>query len=161
MDNYQALRKQLLAMLLERQAHMSFEDAVADFPLEFINTKPPNVPYSFWQLVEHLRITQWDILDYIRNPNYKEIRWPDAYWVPRDKMADAAAWQHSIAQFVSDRNAIADIVRDTKNDLYAPIAHGHGGHNILREVLVVADHNAYHIGEFGILRQVVGAWVKE
>jgi hypothetical protein len=160
MNADEALRKQLLALLEGHQAHMTFEDATANFPPELMNVKPPNVEYTPYHLVEHLRLTQWDILDYIRNPNYKEMSWPEGYWSPRDAVADAAVWQRSIDQFLNDRHAIADIVRDPKTDLHATIPYGYGGHTILREVLVVADHNAYHIGELGILRQVMGAWGK-
>jgi hypothetical protein len=160
MNADEALRKELLALLEGQQAHMTFEDAVANFPLDLANTRPPNVEYTPYHLVEHLRLTQWDILDYIRNPNYKGMSWPDSYWAPRDAVADAAMWQRSIDQFLSDRRAIAGIIRDPKTDFHAPIPHGYDGHTILREVLVVADHNAYHIGELGILRQVMGAWGK-
>ncbi len=160
MNADQSLRKELLALLEGQQAHMTFEQAVVDFPLDLMNVKPPHVEYTPYHLVEHLRLCQWDILDYIRNPNYKELPWPDGYWSPRDAVADAAAWQHSVEQFLSDRQAIGDIVRDPSTDLHAPIPHGYNGHTILREVLVVADHNAYHIGELGILRQIMGAWAK-
>src|SRR5689334_12372312 len=125
-----ALRKELLAMLEGQQAHMTFEDAVANFPLELANTKPPKVEYTPYHLVEHLRLTQWDILDYIRNPNYKGMAWPEGYWSPRDAVADSVAWQRSIDQFLSDRRALADIIRDPKTDLHAPIPHGYDGHTI-------------------------------
>lgn len=154
----QHVRKQLVNLLTIAQAHMTFEDAVRDFPLSHINTRPPNVEYTFWHLLEHLRITQWDILDYIRNPKYQPIEWPRDYWTPRDAVADEAAWHGTIKQFQADRAALVAIVENPQTDLYAPIPHGYDGHTILREILVVADHNAYHIGELGILRQVVGIW---
>jgi hypothetical protein len=157
-DQDKELRKQLHNMLLVRQAHLTFEDAVADFPLEHINSRPPNNPYTFWHLVEHLRLAQWDILDYIRNPNYAALSWPDDYWPARDATADPAAWQASIDQFLADRQALADIVADPATDLYAQIPHGYPGHNVLREILVVADHNAYHIGELAIQRQNMSLW---
>ena len=152
------LRNQLVKMLTTQQAHMSLEDAVKGFPAKDFNTRPPNVEYTFWHLLEHLRRTQWDILDYCRNPNYKEMEWPLDYWPAKDATTDAAGWQQTIDQFKADRDELVIIVKDAKTDLYAPIPHGSNGHNILREVLVVADHNAYHIGEFGILRQVVQNW---
>jgi len=152
------LRNQLVKMLMTQQAHMSLEDAVKNFPATDFNTRPPNVEYTFWHLLEHLRRTQWDILDYCRNPNYKAMQWPRDYWPAKDATTDAAGWQQTIEQFNADRDALAAIIKDAKTDLYAQIPHGESGHNILREVLVVADHNAYHIGEFGILRQVVGNW---
>ena len=158
MDSDQQLRQQLVALLHNRQAHMTFDDAVKDFPLDHINTYPPDVPYTFWHLVDHLRFTQWDILDYIRNPNYQYTRWPEGYWPDSKAQADVAMWQQTLNSFQRDLQTIVDIVRDPATDLYAPIPHGEQGHNILREVLVVASHNAYHIGELAILRQVMGLW---
>lgn len=158
MNQDQALRHHLLNLLHVRQAHMTFEDAVADFPLKFMNVQPPSVPYTSWHLIEHLRICQWDILDYMRNPEYKEMQWPDDYWPSKDAQADQAAWDKTVSDFLRDLAAIEAIVRDPKTDLFAPIPHGYDGHTILREVMLVADHNAYHVGELGILRQVMGAW---
>ena len=156
----QAVRDHVLALLDGGQAHMSFEDVVANFPADKINVNPPNVPYTPWHLIEHLRITQWDILDYTRNPNYKEISWPVDYWPSRDAKTDMAGWQKTIDQFLADFAEMRAIVADPKTDLYAPIPHGYSGHTVLREALLLADHNAYHIGELGILRQVMDAWPK-
>ncbi|QPC84570.1 DinB family protein [Phototrophicus methaneseepsis] len=160
MDSDQILRQHLLKLLSARQAHLMFDDAVNDFPEDKINAYPPNVPYTPWHLLEHIRRAQWDILDYIRNADYEGMNWPDDYWPPQDEQADMAAWQQTIDKFHEDLNALEDIVRDPKTDLMAPIPHGQNGHTILREVLLVADHNAYHIGELGILRQVLDAWTK-
>lgn len=154
----QHVRQQLVNFLTMQQAHMTFDDAVRNFPMAHINTRPPNVEYSFWQLVEHLRITQWDILDYIRNPNYQEIEWPREYWRDPDATTDEHGWKETIRQFQADLAALVAIVQNPQTDLYAPIPHGYGGHTILREILVVGDHNAYHVGELGILRQVMGLW---
>ncbi len=152
------LRNQLVKMLTVQQAHMGLEDAVKNFPAKDFNTRPPNVEYTFWHLLEHLRITQWDILDYCRNPKYQTIEWPRDYWPAKDATTDAAGWQQTLDQFRADLAELVAIVKNPQTDLYAPIPHGSDGHNILREILVVADHNAYHIGEFGILRQVVKNW---
>ncbi len=160
MDMDQAVRKHVLALLDGGQAHMGFEDVVANFPPDLINTNPPNVPYTPWHLIEHLRITQWDILDYTRNPNYKEIAWPTDYWPTRDAKTDLAGWQRTIDQFSADLAEMRAIIADPKHDLIAAIAHGSSGHTILREALLLADHNAYHIGELGILRQVMNAWAR-
>ncbi len=153
-----AIRTQLVNLLTKQQAHMNLDDALKRFPAKDFNTRPPNVEYTFWHLLEHLRITQWDILDYCRNPNYRNIEWPRDYWPAKDATTDAAGWQHTIDQFHTNLDELVAIVKDPKTDLYTPIPHGSDGHNILREILVVADHNAYHIGEFGILRQVVNNW---
>lgn len=151
------VREQLLALLQGRQAHMSFDDAVRDFPLEHINTRPPNVTYTPWHLLEHLRIAQWDILEFIRNPNHVSPAWPDGYWPDEAYEADEDQWQETIAAFRSDQSSLEEMVKDSEIDLYADLPHA-AGYNILREILVVADHNAYHIGELGILRQVMAAW---
>lgn len=161
MDNDLNLRNHVLALLQARGAHMDFDDAVADFPPELINAFPPQAPYTPWHLVEHIRISQWDILEYIRNPQHVSPSWPEGYWPDRSAQADAADWERSIQSFHSDLQAIQEMVADAKVDLFAPIPHGYGGHTILREALLVADHNAYHVGELAILRQVMGAWPKD
>ena len=153
-----ALRQQLVNLLAQRQAHMSFEDAVADFPEAHFNTTPPNMDSSFWHLLEHIRLAQWDILDYIRNPAYEYRDWPRDYWPPLGARADRTAWQATVSQFLADRQALVDIIEDPETDLLAQIPHGEPGHTVLREVLVAADHNAYHIGEFAVLRQTLGLW---
>ena len=154
----QPLRQQLVNALVARQAHQVFETAVAEFPPAHFNTKPPNTPYSFWQLLEHLRIAQADILDYIVNAEYQYLSFPDDYWLPTDAQADGAAWQSTIDAFLADRAALIEIIQDPARDLTAQIPHGQAGHSILREVLVVAAHNSYHIGEFGSLRGTLGLW---
>jgi hypothetical protein len=160
MNTDQAVRNHVLALLDGGQAHMSYEDVVADFPADKINVKPPNVPYTPWHLIEHLRITQWDILDYTRNPNYVAISWPTDYWPEQDAKTDMAGWQKTIDQFLADLAEMRAIVADPKTDLTAPIPYAEHGHTVLREALLLADHNAYHIGELGILRQVMDAWPK-
>jgi hypothetical protein len=155
--NDEHVRKQLLVLLRGGNAHMSFEQAVADFPPEQINRKPPNVPYTPWHLLEHIRITQWDIVEFIRNPDHVSPEWPVGYWPARDARADASQWEKTIEQFEADLQALQDIVADPETDLYAPMPQGEK-YTVLREILVVTDHTAYHIGEFGILRQVMGTW---
>ena len=160
MSNDQVVREQLLALLRGGQASMPFDRAVAGFPMEEINSRPPNVPYSPWQLLEHMRIAQWDILDFIRNPDYIWLDWPEDYWPALGAEADEARWQETLRQFRADRHALEAIVADPSTDLYAALPHGEE-YNILREILVVADHNAHHLGEFAILRQVMGTWPDE
>jgi hypothetical protein len=158
MNTDRALREHVLALLDGHQAHMTFDDAVDDFPMNLINTRPPNVPYTSWHLLEHLRITQWDILEYTRDPKHVSPQWPEGYWPARDAQADEAKWNETIRQFRADLDAMKAIVADPNTDLFTPIPHGYGGHTVLREALLIADHNAYHIGELGILRQVMNAW---
>lgn len=151
------LREQLQTLLLGGNAHMTFDEAVANFPREHMNTKPPHIIYTPWHLLEHLRITQWDILEFIRNSKYVSLPWPEGYWPAQNAQADEAAWVKTIASFRADRHALSEIVADPSMNLSTPIPHG-DGQTILREILVIADHNAYHIGEFAILRQVMQTW---
>ena len=125
---------------------MLFEEAVAGFPESHINTRPPHVEYSFWHLLEHLRLCQYDILDYIRNPGYQAPEFPAGYWPDKKADTDLAGWQQTIDQFLVDRQALVDMINDPDTDLYEPMPHGWDGHNVLREIIVVADHNAYHLG---------------
>ena len=157
MDREQPLRKQLIDLLSGGNAHMDFDTAVQDFPEEKINTRPPHVDYTFWHLVEHLRLTQLDILEYVTSADYREREWPKDYWPAPDATATKAQWDESLAAFRRDLAQLIAIVSDSTIDLYGPVP-STDEHSILREMLIVADHNAYHIGELGILRQVEQAW---
>lgn len=158
MNSHSVVREQLVNLLVKEQAHMSFENAVANFPETQINTRPANVDYSFWHLIEHIRLCQWDILDYIINPEYVAPEFPVGYWPDPASTTDTSGWQKTIEQFLVDRQALVDLIQNPATDLYAQIPHGYQGHNIVREIHVVGDHNGYHIGELGILRQVMGLW---
>lgn len=158
MTSDQILRDQLVNLLTQRQAHMLFEDAIANFPAEQINTYVPNAAYTFWHIVEHLRLCQWDILDYITNPAYEAPDFPTGYWPAKDATTNIDGWDQSIAQFSADLQALVNIINDPTNDLHAQIPHAASGHNILREVLIIGQHNAYHIGELGGLRQSMQLW---
>ena len=151
------LREQLLALIDGQGAHMPFDAAVADFPDDAINRRPPNVPYTPWHLLEHIRIAQRDILDYIRDRAYLAPTWPEEYWPAHDATATPEQLARTIEGFRSDRAALHDLVADPDTDLLAALP-GTPGHTILREVRLVGDHNAYHLGEFAILRQVMGTW---
>ena len=157
MDADQVVRAQLVALLQGGQAHMTYDEAVAAFPIAHINAYPPQVPYTPWQLLEHLRIAQWDILEFIRNPAHVSPPWPQGYWPAPKARADAQRWASTIAAFQTDLRTLQDLVSNPATDLYAPLPHA-PEYTILREILVVADHNAYHIGEFAILRQVMETW---
>ena len=156
MDDH-AFRDQLVRLLEGDDAHMRFEHAVADFPDEAVNAFPPNVPYTPWQLVEHLRITQRDILDYIVDPAYEEPSWPSDYWPARSAIATHAQFAASVAAFLADRDALRDLVTNPTTDLLTPMPHT-PGHSIAREIRIAGDHCAYHVGEFAVLRQVMGTW---
>lgn len=151
------LREQAIALLEGRGAHMPFDDAVADFPAEAINRRPPNVGYTPWHVLEHIRLTQWDILEYVRDGRHTSPPWPEGYWPDPGATATPEEFAATIDAFHADQAALRVIVLDPATDLLAVIPYT-PGHSILREVRLVGDHNAYHIGEFAILRQVMGTW---
>lgn len=158
-NNDKELRNQLVRLLSVRQAHMDFEDAVADFPLEHINTRPANCDYTFWHLLEHMRICQRDIVDYIVADDYLWPDFPNDLWPDITTVTDPAGWQRTIEQFYADRQELVQIINNPTIDLFAPLPNsGEHEHNIVREINIIAAHNAYHTGELGILRQVMGLW---
>lgn len=151
------LRRQLLSLLDTGNAHMSFDEAVAGFPLDRINDRAPNVPYTPWQLLEHIRITQRDILNYLQDDPYDQPRWPEGYWPRRDLDAGEEEWNDTIRRYREDRASLEKIVADETQDLDATVPTNEE-HSILREIITVASHTHYHLGEFAILRQVMGTW---
>jgi hypothetical protein len=153
------MRDQLVYLLEGRGAHMTFDEAVADFPMEAINLKPEGVDYSFWHLLEHLRICQWDILEFTRDPEHVSPEFPVGLWPAPDAKTDEAGWQKTLDLFRTDLAAMIELTQDPSLELVAQIPHA-PGYTYLREILLVADHNAYHTGEFAILRQVMGLWGK-
>jgi hypothetical protein len=156
-DADKALREHLIYLLGGGGAHVDFESAVKDVPPTLRGKKPQNATHSLWGILEHLRIAQWDILDFSRNGKYETLKWPDEYWPKTEEPPDDRAWNQSIEKFRSDLEAMKKLVADPKTDLYAKIPHGEG-QTILREALLVADHNAYHLGEFVLVRRLLGNW---
>ena len=151
------LREHVAELLNSKGAHASFDDAVKDMPEKLRGVRPDGLPHSAWMLLEHLRITQWDILEFSRNPKYKAPKWPDDYWPKTEAPPTAAAWTKSIQQFRKDLKAMQDLVANPKTDLYARIPWGEG-QTILREAFLVADHNAHHLGQLIDVRRLLGAW---
>ncbi len=160
MDSNQPLRDHLLTLLKEGGAHVNFEGAVDELPGPLRGAKPLGVAHSPWQLVEHMRIAQWDILEFSRNPGHVSPQFPEGYWPQRDAPADEAAWEKSVAGFLADRAALCALVADAGTDLFKPLAHGQG-QTILREALLAADHSAYHVGQLVVVRRALGAWPVE
>jgi uncharacterized damage-inducible protein DinB len=152
-----ALRQHLVKLLKGGDAHADFEHAVADFPAELRGKTPRGADHSAWELLEHLRIAQQDILDFSTNPEYKEKAWPKDYWPSQDAPPDPKAWDRSIHAYCEDLKALCALVEDEKTDLFARIPHGEG-QTILREILVAADHNSYHVGQMVLLRRLLGIW---
>lgn len=151
------LRQHVINLLKGGNAHATFDDAVKNFPLELRGKKPKGAEYSAWQLLEHLRIAQWDILEFSRNPKHQSPPWPSGYWPAKLQPPDDKAWHKSIRAFRRDLKKLCDMVADEAVDLFARIPHGEG-QTVLREALLAADHNAYHIGQFVLVRRLLGAW---
>ena len=135
-------------------AHITFHDAIKDFPAAARGTKPNGAPYTAWQLLEHMRIAQADILDFSRNPTYLEKAWPGDYWPATEAPATEDAWDQSVQQFQKDLKEMQELIADTHHDLLAKLTHG-TGQTLLREALLVADHNAYHLGQLVLLKKML------
>jgi hypothetical protein len=157
MPNDTGLREQLIALITKGNAHATFDEAVKDMPVELRGKRPKGGEHSPWQLLEHLRITQWDILEFSRDPKHTSPPWPEGYWSKSVTPPDEKAWDKTVRAFRKDQKAMCALVADEKTDLYAKIPHG-DGQTILREALLVADHNAYHVGQLILVRQLLGAW---
>jgi hypothetical protein len=156
-DRDQALRDHLLYLLRGGGAHLSFDAAIADLPVEMRGAKPAGVPHSPWRLLEHMRIAQWDILEFSRDAKHVSPPFPEGYWPSGDAPPAADSWDRTVASFHADLEAMCDLVADPATDLYAPIPHGEG-QTVLREALLIADHNAYHLGQLVVVRRALGAW---
>ncbi len=156
-NHEQSLRQYLLDFLEGGQAHAKFEDAVKDLPAKLRGARPGNFPHSPWMLLEHLRIAQRDILEFSRNPKHVSPDWPSGYWPKTETPPNAAAWNKSIQQFRDDLKAMQKLVANPKTDLFAKIPWG-DGQTILRQALLVVDHNAYHIAQLVDVRRMLGAW---
>jgi|SRR5437660_657367 len=156
MDTDKSLREHLLYLLRGGGAHLDFEAAFTDLPAHLRGAKVGGVPHTPWRLLEHMRITQWDILEFSRNPKHVSPDFPAGYWPTGDAPPDPSAWDKSLTRFRADLKALQDLVADPSTNLFALLPHGEG-QTILREALLVADHNAYHLGQVVILRRALGA----
>ena len=150
-----SLREHLLYLLRDGGAHAGFDDAVGDWPVQLAGVKVANFPHTAWMLLEHLRLAQWDILEFSRNPKHVSSKWPEGYWPAIEAPPSEKAWKASMVAFKKDLRAMEQLVADKKVDLYAKIPWG-DGQTILREALLVADHNAYHLGQLVALRKSIG-----
>jgi len=156
-DHEQSLRKHLVELLAGGSAHAKFDDVIKGLPPELRGTKPPKFPHTAWMLLEHLRLAQWDILEFSRNPKHVSPPWPSGYWPKTEAPPNAAAWNKSVQQFRRDLKAMQTLVANRKTDLFAQIPWG-DGQTILREALLVADHNSHHLGQLLDVRRLLGAW---
>ncbi len=154
-----ALRKQLVQFLRESHAHVDFDDAVSAFPPQLRGKKPAGAPYTAWQLLEHMRIAQWDILEFSRDGRHVSPKWPDGYWPKTEAPPSRAAWEKSIREFRRESKTMQRLLTDTTHDLFARFPHGNG-QTLLREALLVMDHNAYHLGQLVMLRKLLKNWTR-
>ena len=156
-DPHRPLRDNVVELLRGGHAHIGFADAVADWPPELRRAKPPDQPFTPWRLLEHIRISQWDIVEFTESAKHVSPEWPAGYWPPSDAPPDATAWDRSVAQVERDLRTMARLVADSKTDLFARIPHG-TGQTVLREALVLADHNSYHVGQLLVLKRLLGIY---
>jgi len=152
-----SLRQHLVNLLREGHAHSTLDAAVKNLPLALRGKRPKGAEHSPWEILEHLRIAQWDILEFSRNAKHRSPDWPSGYWPSSALPPDEKAWDKSVRAFRRDLNAMCALVEDNSTDLFAKIPHG-DGQTILREALLAADHNAYHLGEMVLVRRLLGAW---
>jgi hypothetical protein len=157
MNTDQSLRKHLTELLDGAQAHATFDNVVDSFPAKQHGEIPKGLPHSAWMLLEHMRIAQWDILDFSRNPKYESMKWPADYWPKSPAPPSAAAWDNSVKSFHDDLEAMKELVSNPKTDLFAKIPWG-DGQTILREAMLVADHNSHHLGQLIDVRRLLGIW---
>lgn len=157
MENRKIVVKELLSLIRKGNAHAAFEEAVKEIAFESLNAKPAGLPYTIWQLVEHIRITQWDILEFCKQPGHTSPDWPDGYWPAAEEKADLAAWEKTLESIRKDRASFIQLLEDEHRDLHAPFPYG-DGQSLFREALVLADHTSYHLGQIIVLRRLLGDW---
>jgi hypothetical protein len=154
------LREHLIYLLKGGGAHLTFEKAISGLPAKLRGKRPRGAPHSPWEIVAHLRIAQWDILEFSTNPAHVSPSWPAGYWPASPVPASGRTWQTAVRDFSRDLEAMQKLVADPTTDLFAPIPHG-SGQTTLREALLVADHNAYHLGKLVLVRRLLGAWQQD
>lgn len=152
----QALRDHALYLLGGEGAHITFEVFLANFPIELCGQRVAGLPYTAWQVLEHMRIAQWDILEFSRDPKHVSPKWPEGYWPPLDQPGTADLWQETVEKFRNDLKQMESLVADPSTELLAKIPHG-TGQTILREALLVADHNSYHLGALVVISRILKA----
>ena len=155
--NKPLLVNELTKLILKGNAHATFEDATANIPLDKLAITPERLPYNLWQLTEHIRIAQWDIVEFCMNPRHQSPEWPEGYWPAAEEKPDHVQWSTCLKQIKADRERFIQLLNDPAVDIYQPLAHG-TGQNIFREALLIADHNAYHVGQIILIRRLLDIW---
>lgn len=157
MTDDKALREHVLFLLKDGGAHLSFETAIKGLPVALRGKRPKGAAHSAWEILEHMRLALWDILEFTRDPKHVSPKWPEGYWPEKPVPPSDRAWSKSVAAFRKDFEAMCQLVEDPSTDLFAKIPHG-TGQTLLKEVLLVADHNSYHLGELVAVRRLLGSW---
>ena len=155
--NEKLLREHLISLLSGRGAHLDWKASFAGIPPKLRGVRADGMPHSLWELLEHMRIAQWDILEFSRDAKHTSPDWPEGYWPKTPEPPTAKAWEKSLKLVARDLAAMQKLVANPKTDLFARIPHG-TGQTILREALLLADHNAYHLGQVVVVRRLLGAW---
>ena len=157
MKDLKDIIKGLEELLRKGNAHVSLDDATQDIPFEMLGKVPENLPYSIWQLTEHIRIAQWDILEFCKNEKHVSPKWPDEYW-PKEKAPKTEKdWEKCLRQIHEDRNALIELIKNSEEELTKPFSYG-DGQSLFKEALVVADHNSYHTAEIVVIRRLLRIW---
>lgn len=151
------VKENLIEFIRGGNAHVRFENAVENLPPQLRTVVPPNLPYSIWQLVEHIRITQWDILEFCKHADHKSPQWPEGYWVENLNEVGDETWEQSLQQVRKDREEFIALLHNPNTDIFIPFNYGQG-QTFIREAMLIADHTSYHTGEIIVLRRLLGAW---
>lgn len=159
-EQQEILRQQLVDLIKGGNAHVDYKKAFEDFPAEMRGKKPKGSPHTAWEILEHMRIAQGDILEYSRNADHNSPDFPDGYWPKDPEPPDPKAWDRTLNKFCEDLRAMCSLIKDPASDLYASLPNG-SGHTLLREALILADHNSYHLGQLVLLRRMLGSWPEE
>lgn len=155
--NREIIIEELIALISKGNAHVSFEEAVSGIDLKLLTVVPDKLPYSIWQLIEHIRIAQWDIVEFCLSAAHESPEWPAAFWPDAVQAVKKEELEKSLKQISEDRIRFFDLLKDPSKDLYQPFTYG-DGQNLFREALLIADHTAYHVGEVIIIRRLLGNW---
>lgn len=151
------LVKNLVDLIEKGNAHISLDKALENVPFDVLGERPDNLPYSIWQIIEHIRIAQWDILEFSRDANHVSPEWPEGYWPKETAPQSQDAWQKCVEKIKTERSSFIELIENAGDDLFKPFEHGNG-QSLLKEALVLADHNSYHCGEIIVIRRLLNAW---
>ncbi len=155
--SFEILMENIVDLIEKGNAHVSLDEALKNIPFQLLGKRPKGLPYSLWQVAEHIRIAQWDILEFSRNAKHVSPKWPEGYWVKETAPSSPGEWEKCLKQIKNDRKSFINLIKNAGDTLSHPFKYGNG-QSLLKEALVLADHNSYHTGEIIIIRRLLGAW---